>query len=79
MEINPVIQVRGRPGYFAALTEDAAQKITNGHMVLYWDADGSIMVETITRARKSLRAFDAHYRVVFFAIDENGHMVTRQV
>lgn len=79
MEINPVIQVRGRPGYFVVLTPDAAEKITRGRMRLFWTDTQEVVVETANRSRRPLFLWDSGYRLVFCALDEKGNLVVGQV
>jgi hypothetical protein len=69
------VPVANRPGVFAVVTQRTAKTLREGYMKLF-ERKGDIVVETITRARRSLFSLDDSFRLVFFAIDQNGNLVT---
>jgi hypothetical protein len=73
--ISASVPVTNRPGVFAVLHPQVAKAFREGYMKLFERGD-QIVVETITRARKPLTYYDPEYRLVFFAIDQNGNLVT---
>lgn len=74
--ISPVVQIANRPGLFAVVSQDTARTIREGYMKLYL-VNAGVMVETASRARKNLIHY-GEYKLVFFAIDQNGRLNTSQ-
>ena len=75
MELSASVPVTNRPGVFAIVKPAVAQAFREGYMKIY-ERGGDIVVETITRARKPISAYDPCVRIVFFAIDQDGSLVT---
>jgi len=69
------VPVANRPGLFAVVRQETAKTIREGYMKVF-ERNGEVVVETITRARKPISAYDPCVRIVFFAIDQNGNLVT---
>ena len=75
MELNPVVPISNRPGCFAVLHHEAAQRIAQGYMKLY-ERNGNVIAETITRNKIPLGEIDEDARFVFIALDEQGRITT---
>jgi hypothetical protein len=75
VEVNPVVPIVNRPGCFAVLHHEAAERIKQGYMKLY-DRGGVVIVETITRNKIPLGEMDADARFVYIALDEQGRITT---
>jgi hypothetical protein len=75
MEVNPIIPITNRPGCFAVLHQEAAQRITQGYMKLY-ERNGLVIAETITRNKIPLAEIDEEVRFVYIALDEQGRITT---
>ena len=73
MTLANLVPIKNRPGFFAVISAEAATRIEQGYMTLYAVKD-RITVETISRNRQPLMAYDPAYRVVIVALDQSGRL-----
>jgi hypothetical protein len=69
------VPIANRPGLFAVVRPETAKTIREGYMKVF-ERNGEVVIETITRARKPISAYDPCVRIVCFAIDGDGRLVT---
>jgi hypothetical protein len=74
MELSALVPVKNRPGVFAVMRRDAAERIANGYMQLF-ERGQQVVVESITRNRWKITDFDPNTMFVMVAIDPNGLLV----
>ncbi len=72
--MDRLIPFRNRHGLFAVLTEQAAAKVTAGHLRLFFTPSGPIY-ENASRTRRPLTDLDDGVRVIFVATDLEGRLV----